>query len=285
VLERVADEVGKNLRQPVSVESRPGIAAAAHRDARRRVSAFELVAYRAAHVGDAAGMHRERHAARADARNVEELLDHLRHAPRAAADALGDAFHFLVRRDLQQDFGAHRDRVQRVAQVVAEHRRKRLVQTQRALQLRELGLHAPLLRIELDEHADLALKDHRVYRLVQEIDRARFVAAESAQRIVRRRGHENNRDVARALGAAHELGKLEAVHAGHAHVHERERDVMHEQELQRFVAGARGEELEAGPREHRFDRGEVLGHVVDDEYLDRFVHHSKARAGVASAAS
>ena len=155
---------------------------------------------------------------------------------------------------------------------MAEHGRERLVQTQRALQLLELGLDAPALRIELDEDPDLAAEHDGIERLVQEIHAAGLVTPERAHGILRRRRHEDDRDRARAFRPAHQLGELEAVHSGHAHVDQSERDLMHEQQLERLVTGARVEQFEVRTREHRPDGSEVLRHVVDDEYLDRFVH-------------
>ena len=82
----------------------------------------------------------------------------------------------------------------------------------------------------------------------------------------------------RALAAAHQLGELEAVHVRHLHVEKRQRDVVHQQQLERFGAGARLEQLHVVAVEQRRQRDEVLLEVVDEQAL-----HDRARHGGSAA--
>ena len=138
-------------------------------------------------------------------------------------------------------------------------------------------MQLPALVVQLDEDVDLAVQDLRVDRLVQEIDGARFVAAERALRIDGRGRDEDDRDGARALGATHQFGEFEAVHAGHLHVDEGERHVVGEQQLERLDAARSGEHPQARTFEQRTHRDEVLLDVVDDEHAD--VHARIGRDG------
>jgi hypothetical protein len=73
--------------------------------------------------------------------------------------------------------------------------------------------------------------------------------------------------VLRAFGAAHQLGELEAVHHRHLHVEQRERDVVHEQELERLEARLGAEDLEPVAAQQRLERVEVLLDVVHEQKL------------------
>lgn len=77
--------------------------------------------------------------------------------------------------------------------------------------------------------------------------------------------------MARAFAAAHELGELEAVHLRHLHVDERERHVVLQQQLQRFGARMRAEQLHAVAAQQRRQREQVFFQVVDDQAFHRFV--------------
>ena len=74
----------------------------------------------------------------------------------------------------------------------------------------------------------------------------------------------------RAFGAAHQLGKLEAVHRRHADVDQGERDLMLEQQLERFLAARRLQQLDTRLLEERREHVQVVGAVVDDEQAHFF---------------
>lgn len=92
------------------------------------------------------------------------------------------------------------------------------------------------LAVQVAKYIDLAAQDIRFDWLFDEIDRTCFISPK-ATLIVRASGrNENDRDMARALAAAHELGEFEAVHGRHLHIEQRERDIMLQQYFQRLVA-------------------------------------------------
>ena len=82
-------------------------------------------------------------------------------------------------------------------------------------------------------------------------------------------GDEDDRDVPRALAAAHQLGQLEAVHVRHLHVEQGQRDVVHQQQLQRLGAGARASSIStSSPAQQRREREQVLLEIIDEQALD-----------------
>ncbi len=113
------------------------------------------------------------------------------------------------------------------------------------LQSVALGLDLPALAVQVEEDIGLAAQHVRLDRLLDEVDRAGLIAAEPPLGVGAAGGQEDDRDVAAALVAAHQLGQFEAVHAGHLHVQQRQRHVVLEQELQGLLAGPGLQELEA----------------------------------------
>ena len=81
------------------------------------------------------------------------------------------------------------------------------------------------LLVQLDEDAHLGPQHPGVERLRQVVDGAGGVAAEGLVRLAVDRGQEDDRDVPRPLAALDVRRGLEAVHAGHLHVEQDERDV------------------------------------------------------------
>ena len=69
---------------------------------------------------------------------------------------------------------------ERRAQIVAEHGHQHLVRIEQLLHGRELRRELLLLALDLDEHIDLRIEDARIERLVEKVHRARFVAAKRA---------------------------------------------------------------------------------------------------------
>ena len=143
-------------------------------------------------------------------------------------------------------------------------------QEQRAL--RQLfGLPPDFLRFpeQLDEDRDLRPQDLRFEGLEDVIDGAQRVAAGDVGLALDGRGEEDDRRVARLLPVADERGGLEAVHAGHVHVQEDDREVLLEQMHQRLRAGAGVPQRPPFTREHGFQREQVLRFVVDEQDLDQ----------------
>jgi hypothetical protein len=100
------------------------------------------------------------------------------------------------------------------------------------------------------------------------IDGARFVAAKRARRVFRRGRQKDDRHVRRARAAAHQRCKLEAVHAGHVDVEDRERGFMLEQQVERGRARVRDQQLDPRTRQQRFERRDVMRDIVDDQNVD-----------------
>ncbi len=170
---------------------------------------------------------------------------------------------------------------------VAEHRREQLIallfeRSHARAQLLGFAQHQHLvgellaLAPQLDEGVDLVPQDARIDGLRQEVDRAGFVAVEDALRAVRAGGHEDDGDAPRAFGPAHQLGELEAVHVGHLHIEDGERELVLEQQLERLVARGRRGDRQPVLAQQRLEGDEVLVDVVDQQDLDGF---EGARAG------
>ena len=125
------------------------------------------------HSSDVARAHRERNAARATRARSSELLDHL--APCAARwTRMRSAIVVTASRrsGCCSSCGGHDDRVERVAQVVAEHAANiSLSRSARCAACSSLG-ELLLLPVQLEEHVGLALEDLRLDRLEEEVDRA-----------------------------------------------------------------------------------------------------------------
>jgi hypothetical protein len=71
--------------------------------------------------------------------------------------------------------------------------------------------------------------------------------------------------VAGALGAAHQLGQLEAVHFRHVHVEQNQRHVVAEEQIERLRSGPRRQDLHVQRLEQRGEDEQVLVQVVDQE--------------------
>jgi hypothetical protein len=134
-------------------------------------------------------------------------------------DVAADAFVLLahlLRSELifgiEQHRGGGMDHGKRRAQIVRDDGQYVLARTHRVFELQALP-------VQLEKDCRLLPQDLGIDRLEQDVDRARFIAAEHRQRFVRAgRGDEDDRDVFRAFGAAHELGELETVHRGHVDI-------------------------------------------------------------------
>ncbi len=95
--------------------------------------------------------------------------------------------------------------------------------------------------------------------------RAGFVTAKRAPGILCRRGQEDDRHVRSARAAAHQFGEFEAVHAGHVDIEDGERDFVLEQQFERRWPRPGGEHGNIRPRQRRFQRSDVVLHIVYDQ--------------------
>jgi hypothetical protein len=123
------------------------------------------------------------------------------------------------------------------------------------------------LPIELNERLHFVQQDGGLHRLEQKVHGSGFVAAEHAFTVTRPGRHHDDRNMLGALRAAHQLGEHEAVHLGHLNVDDRERDLVHEQQLERLLAAVRQQELDARTAQQRLEREEVVLDVVYQQDL------------------
>ena len=85
------------------------------------------------------------------------------------------------------------------------------------------------------------------------------------------RGQEDDRHAGRLAALLDELDELEAGHVGHVDVEDHEGEFMSHEGEERLVGRLGADEAVAGIVENRFEDGEVLGLVVDDQDVDRRV--------------
>src|SRR3569623_1705968 len=203
---------------------------------------------------------------------VEQVLDHPAHALAARQHALGGRLHGIVVGNALQQVGRGDDGVQRVAQIMAEYGDEHLVEAQSLGALAQLLREPLLLTIEFKKNLGLTDENVRFDRFVEDIHRAGFVAFEHATLIALAGGDKNERHMAAAIAAAHQFGVFEAIHVGHQHIEERERDVMDQQQLQRFGAGTRLEQFHIVAPQQRRERKQILLEVINQQALQRWLH-------------
>jgi hypothetical protein len=142
MFERVRHQVGEHLRQAICVPAAAAIAALVQAQGPRRVRLVQLVHDLPDEGRQVERLPVERHARpHAHAREVQQLIDHARHALAAAQDALerpGQALLGIARR---RDARRGDDGGQRVAQVVPQDAREQLVEAHGLAQLAD-GLEA-----------------------------------------------------------------------------------------------------------------------------------------------
>ena len=117
---------------------------------------------------------------------------------------------------------------------------------------------------ELDEDLELGAQCGLVDRLEHVIDGAEGVAAQQAQLAGLAGGEEDHRHVAAPLAGGECCGKLEAVHARHAHVGEDQREIVRGGERERLLTAVRLDELDLVVRGDVPQHRAVRGVVVDD---------------------
>lgn len=281
VLERIAEQVRQHLCEARAVPAAVEAAARRQLDHAPRARRAVFLDHAQRDFAELGGRTLQRYAAlTAQPREVEQVLDHAGHPPAAREDAPCRLLDGRLGAGALDDLRRHHHRVQRIAQVVSQHRVEGLLQLQRGRALLELPRQLDFLAVQLEEHLGLVAQDVRLERLVQEIDGSRFVALERAVEVVGACRDQDQRDVPRALVAAHQLGQLEAVDVGHLHVEQRQRHVVPQQQLERVAGRAGRQHGHVRPCQQRLQRVAVLLEIVDDEAGDR----NQAAAGDAGRA-
>src|SRR5207244_6178414 len=119
--------------------------------------------------------------------------------------------------------------------------------------------------VEGEERGHARAQHVGIERLEEIVDGAGGVAAEDVLALLRDRGDEDDRDVARAQPPLDQRSRREAVEAGHLHVEEDQRELALEQRAQGVLPGADADQVEAERLENRLERDEVFAPVVDEQ--------------------
>ncbi len=137
------------------------------------------------------------------------------------------------------------------------------------LDQRDLLLGAPLRLLgqqeELDEHPHLGAQDLGHHRRHDVVDRAQRVALRRMHLVVVVGRDEDDRHVRRALAAADERRRLEAVEARHVHVEQDDGEVALQDFLQRVLARARRDHVLLQILEDGLQHEPLVRAVVDDQ--------------------
>jgi hypothetical protein len=78
-------------------------------------------------------------------------------------------------------------------------------------------------------------------------------------------GEEDDREVPRLLPRLDQAGGLEPVHVGHLDVEQHGGELATQQLAQRLLARTGAHQLEPERLEHRFEREQVVGPIVDEQ--------------------
>ena len=135
-----------------------------------------------------------------------------------------------------------------------------------------LALERLTLLKQLDEDGDLGLQGFRTERLEHVVDGADRVAAEDMRVAAIVGGQEDDRRLPAAFAAADQLRGLVAIHVGHGHVEQDQREIPLQNFLESFAARRRPHEVVGGVGEDRLERQQVLLVIVHDQDVD-LRHH------------
>ncbi len=174
-------------------------------------------------------------------------------------------------RDHRHEFVAHGQRALQLPLRHVQFGQHGFLCLARLFQRQYLAPHRFALFPQRHEHLDLAAHGARIERLVQHIDRAGLVALERVVEFLAGGGDEDDRDLPGFLGAAHQFGQLEAVHARHLHVEKGHGKVVLEQQRQRLFTGAGLEDLAARAPDHGVQGLQVFRQIVDDQQFGRLL--------------
>ncbi len=302
IAQRVRQQVDDDLLEAELVPLADQVdAIGLQRDRHVAALALHLADHALEHRGEIALAAPDRQLAVLDLRDVEHVVDEPREAAHLALVALehlrqvvGGEEPRVLRGDLVLAHAhLHREHAQRRAQLVHHHRHELVAHLQRALQVDLRGLQlgderllAPArflqrdelaaqlgaLSKEVDEDLHLALDGVGIERLVEEVDRAVLVALERVIEFLAGGADEHDGQVLGARHAADQLRQLEAVHAGHLHVEDGQRELVFEQQRERLLAGGRLVDAVAVVADRGFEGEQVLGEIVDDQELDAGVY-------------
>ncbi|MNO97083.1 hypothetical protein D3C76_887780 [compost metagenome] len=134
-----------------------------------------------------------------------------------------------------------------------------------ALQRFDLLFHGLALAVKVDEDVDLALDRLDIQGFVQEVDGAAFVALERVVQFATGGADEHDRDVSGLFRTAHQLGQLEAIHAGHLHVEDGHREFVLQQQRQGLIGRQRLVDQTVFTGDQRFERQQIFRQIVDDQ--------------------
>ena len=181
MLQRVADEVGGHLRDPLGIHLGPAVTVAPGVDDPRGHGRLMLAHHSFHERLDIRGLTLDHDAAgQARARQIEHVLDHAAHVAAARQHAR--------RRFLSRGLGGARLRSCAEAKMALNGLRRSCaskalnISFRRSVSVRSLQFLSELLAlaVQLKEHVRLVLEDVRLDGLVDEVDGARFVALEEA---------------------------------------------------------------------------------------------------------
>jgi hypothetical protein len=150
-----------------------------------------------------------------------------------------------------------------------------------------LALYLPDLLEEIDEARDLRPDDNGNQRLDKVIHRAQRIGPIDREAVAFKGRKEDDGSASGFFPAADQLGRLEAIQAGHLDVQQHDGEVVVQQTAQGFLAGTHFHEVLAEVRENRLERHQVGWLVVHQENVrlrfgrqgfTRFVVHGPAIA-------
>ncbi|MFU0840967.1 MAG: NAD-specific glutamate dehydrogenase [Pseudomonas fragi] len=131
----------------------------------------------------------------------------------------------------------------------------------------DLLLHGLALAIQLNEHIDLALDRMNIQRLVQKVHRAAFIALEGIVHLAPGGTDKHDGDVFGLGRTPHQLGQLKTIHAGHLHIQNGHRELVLQQQRQRFVSRQGLIHDAVLALDQRFEGQQVFRQIIDDQQL------------------
>ena len=155
----------------------------------------------------------------------------------------------------------------------------------RGQQGRQAGHHAelPVLQVQVNEDRDLRAQHPGVERLGDVVDGPRRVAAKGELGLRARCGQEDDRRVRRAAALLDLRGGLEAVHAGHDHVEQDDRELVRDRRFDGGLTGPGEDKFLVQRRQDRLKREQVLAAIIDKQDLRQVGHISDPGRGHCSA--
>ncbi|MNP34615.1 hypothetical protein D3C76_1279120 [compost metagenome] len=129
----------------------------------------------------------------------------------------------------------------------------------------ELAAEHLALAEQVDEHRHLALHRQDIEWLVQKVHCPALVALEGVVHLAPRGTDENDRNVLGLLGATHQLGQLEAIHARHLHIENGQGEFVLQHQRQGLFGRLGLMHLAVFALDQRVEGQQVFRQVVDDQ--------------------